>query len=70
MIVTLHDRVFKKSNIVIEESCVCVNTLLTLYADNADNGKHQASIQGRAETTTWRKDLANRLYVSYIHAVV
>ena len=34
----------------------------------ADTGKHQASMQGRAETTTWRKDLANRLHVSYIHA--
>ena len=70
MIVTLHDRVFKKSNSVRGELCACINTLLTLYADNADNGKHQASKQGKAETTTWRKDLANRLHVSYIHAVI
>ena len=57
MIATLHDRVFKKSNSDRGELCACVNTLLTLYADNADDGKHQASIQGRAETSTWRKDL-------------
>ena len=68
MIVTLHDRVFKKSNSDRGELCACVNTLLTLYADTVDNGKHQvsvatmltmASMQGRAETTTWIKDLAN-----------
>ena len=54
MIVTLHDRVFKESNSDKGELCVC-----QYIADNADNGKHQASMQGRAETTTWRKDLAN-----------
>ena len=59
MVVTLHDRVFKKSNSDRGELFVYVNTLLTLYADNADNSKYQASMQGRAETTTWRKDLAN-----------
>ena len=29
-----------------------------------------ACMQGRAETTIWRRDLANWLYISYIHAVI
>ena len=73
MIVTLHDRVFKKSNSDRRELCACANTLLTLQIMasikcqyNADN----ASMQGRAETTTWKKDLANQLHVSYNHAVI
>ena len=47
MIVTLHDRVFKKSNSDRGELCACVNTLLTLQTMasikcqyDADNGKH------------------------------
>ena len=40
MIVTLHDRVFKKSNSDKGELCMC-----QYIADTADNGKHQVSVQ-------------------------